>query len=50
MKVDLATKKTLAQKYAVNRAPAVVVLDKGQVVKQLDCVKDKEQLKAQLCS
>lgn len=50
VKVDLATKKTLAQKYAVNQAPAVVVLDKGQVVKQLDCVKDKEQLKAQLCS
>ncbi len=49
VKVDLATKKTLAQKYAVDKAPAVIVLDKGEVVKRLECVLDKEKVKTQLC-
>ncbi|NLW25227.1 MAG: thioredoxin-disulfide reductase [Clostridia bacterium] len=49
VKVDLATKKTLAQKYAVDKAPAVIVLDKGEVVKRLECVLDKEKVKSQLC-
>lgn len=49
VKVDMATKKTLAEKYGVKSAPAVVVLDKGQEIKRLQCVMDKEQLKCQLC-
>lgn len=48
VKVDMATKKTLAEKYNVDKAPAVLVLDKGEVVKQLDCAMDKEEIKAQL--
>lgn len=46
--VDLATKKTLAQKYAIRHAPAVVILEKGKVIKQLECVPDKERVKSQL--
>ena len=49
VKVDLATKKTLAQKYSVDKAPAVIVLHKGEVVKRLECVLDKEKVKTQLC-
>ncbi|NLL19361.1 MAG: FAD-dependent oxidoreductase, partial [Clostridia bacterium] len=48
VKVDLATKKKLAQKYAVDQAPAVIMLDKGEVIKQLECVPDKEKVKLQL--
>jgi len=48
VKVDMATKKTLAEKYNVEKAPAVVVLDKGEVVKQLDCSMDKGKIKAEL--
>ncbi|EHQ92070.1 thioredoxin-disulfide reductase [Desulfosporosinus youngiae] len=47
-KVDMATKKTLAQKYGIDKVPAVVVLDKGEEIKRLDCSMDKEKLKAQL--
>lgn len=48
VKVDMATKKTLAQKYGIEAAPSVVVLDKGKEVKRLECSMNKEQLKAQL--
>lgn len=47
VKVDLATKKNLAQKYGVEVVPSVVVLDKGQEIKRLGNLKDKEELKAQ---
>jgi thioredoxin reductase (NADPH) len=48
VKVDMATKRTLAEKYKVEKAPATFVLEKGDVVKELDCSMDKEKLKAQL--
>ena len=48
-KVDMATKKNLAEKYEVENAPTVVVLDKGKELKRLDCSMDKEKLKSQLC-
>ncbi len=48
VKVDLDRKKTLARKYNVDQAPSVVVIDKGEVIKRLDCVQDKDKLKAQL--
>ncbi len=47
-KVDMATKKHLAGKYEIGKVPAVVVLDKGNVIKRLDCSMDKEKLKSQL--
>ncbi|EGW39605.1 thioredoxin reductase [Desulfosporosinus sp. OT] len=46
-KVDMSTKKNLAEKYEIEEVPAVVVLDKGKVIKQLDCSMDKEKLKSQ---
>ncbi|AGA68375.1 thioredoxin reductase [Desulfitobacterium dichloroeliminans LMG P-21439] len=48
VKVDLATKKILAQKYQIEAAPAVIVLDQGKEVKRLECSMDKESVKAQL--
>ncbi|KGK90022.1 pyridine nucleotide-disulfide oxidoreductase [Desulfosporosinus sp. HMP52] len=48
LKIDTATKKSLAQKYDVEIVPAVVVLDRGQEIKRLDYSMDKEKLKAQL--
>lgn len=48
VKVDMATKKTLAEKYNVEKAPAAFVLDKGEVMKQLDCSMDKGKIKTQL--
>lgn len=48
VKVDMATKKNLAKKYSIKNAPAVVVLEKGEKVKQLEIVMDKEKLKSQL--
>jgi thioredoxin reductase (NADPH) len=47
-KVDMATKKNLAGKYGIEKVPAVVVLDKGEEIKRLDCSIDKEKLTAQL--
>ncbi|KLU64105.1 thioredoxin reductase [Desulfosporosinus acididurans] len=49
VKVDMTTKKNLAHKYAIEKAPSVMVLDKGQVVMRLDCSAAKEDLKSQLC-
>lgn len=48
VKVDLATKKNLALKYGINKVPAVVVLDKGEEVRRLDCFPDIKNLKSQL--
>ncbi len=48
VKIDMATKKKLAQKYDVKIVPSVVVLDRGQEIKRLECSMDKEKLKAQL--
>ncbi|TGE31427.1 thioredoxin-disulfide reductase [Desulfosporosinus sp. Sb-LF] len=48
VKVDLATKKNLAEKYEIKAVPAVIVLDKGKKVKELGCSMDKAKLKAQI--
>jgi len=48
VKVDMATKKNLAEKYEVKTVPAVVVLDKGEKIKEHECSMDKAMLKAQL--
>ncbi|SFG63327.1 thioredoxin reductase (NADPH) [Desulfotomaculum arcticum] len=48
VKADISRKKTLAEKYGIKAAPAGVVLDKGAVIKQLDCSMDIKILNAQL--
>jgi len=48
IKIDMATKKNLAKKYRIESAPSVVVLDRGQEVKRLKCLMDKEIIKCQL--
>lgn len=48
VKVDMATKKSLAEKYGVTNVPAVVILDKGEKIKELECSLDKEILAEQL--
>lgn len=48
VKVDMATKKNLAQKYGIEIVPSVVVLDKGQEIKRLNCSINKEGLISQL--
>ncbi len=48
VKIDMATKKNIAQKYDVKTEPSVIVLDRGQEIKRLDYSNDKENLKAQL--
>lgn len=48
VKVDMATKKTLAKKYGVGQAPSVLVIDNGQEIKRLNCAIEKEGLKDQL--
>lgn len=48
VKVDMATKKSLAKKYGIETAPAVVVLDKGQEINRLNCYMDRVKLKSQL--
>ena len=50
VKVDLATKKNLAAKYDVKKAPEVVVLDHGKEIKRVECTTDKEKLKSQILS
>ena len=47
-KVDLATKKNLAEKYRIKAVPAVVVLDKGKKIRKLEYCLDKAALKAQI--
>jgi len=49
VKVDMATKKNLAEKYEVKTVPAVVLLDKGKKIKELECSMDKDKLKTQIC-
>lgn len=48
VKVDMATKKKLAEKYKIAAAPAVIVLDQGKEIKRLECKMNKEELKTQL--
>lgn len=48
VKVDMATKKTLAEKYEVQNAPALILISNGEKVKELACTMDKETLKSQL--
>lgn len=48
VKVDLATKKSLAEKYSVTNAPSVVVLDKGEKIAELECSLDRENMARQL--
>lgn len=48
VKVDISRKKTLAKRYGVEKAPSVLVLDKGEVIKKIDCSLEEEELKAQL--
>ncbi|MFZ7101210.1 MAG: FAD-dependent oxidoreductase [Peptococcaceae bacterium] len=48
VKIDLASKKNLAAKYAVRQVPAVLVLDRGREIKRLEGIVDKGQLKMQL--
>ncbi|AET69372.1 thioredoxin-disulfide reductase [Desulfosporosinus orientis DSM 765] len=48
VKVDLTTKKNLAQKYGIQQVPSVLVLDKGRHVKRLNCGTTKDSLKTQL--
>lgn len=48
VKIDMATKKNLAQKYGIKIVPSVVVLDGGLEIKRLDYLMDKEKLKDQL--
>ena len=48
VKIDIATKKNLAQKYGIEKVPAVVVVNKGKEIKQLTCSLDKDYLKTQL--
>lgn len=48
VKVDMATKKKLAERYEVKTVPSVAVLDKGVKIKELDCSLGISKLKAQL--
>jgi thioredoxin reductase (NADPH) len=48
VKVDMATKKTLAKKYGVEQAPSVLIIDNGQEIKRLDCTIERKKLKDQL--
>ncbi|WP_434510003.1 thioredoxin-disulfide reductase [Desulfitobacterium sp. AusDCA] len=48
VKVDMATKKNQAKKYRIENVPSVLVLDKGQEIKRLQCSFNNENLKSQL--
>lgn len=48
VKIDIATKKNLAQKYGIEKVPSVVVVNKGKEIKRLICSLDKENLQNQL--
>ncbi|WP_434512518.1 FAD-dependent oxidoreductase [Desulfitobacterium sp. AusDCA] len=48
VKIDTATKKSLAKKYGIEKTPSVVVLDQGKELKRLNCSSDKEKLEFQL--
>lgn len=48
VKVDMATKKTLAAEYAIEKVPAAVVLDQDKIVQKIPCVMDKEMMKTHL--
>jgi len=48
VKVDMATKKNIAEKYEVKMLPTVIIFDKGEKIKELECSMDKANLKIQL--
>lgn len=48
VKVDTTTKKSLAKKYGISSVPAVVVLDQGVKVRELECSMDEAALAGQL--
>ncbi len=48
VKVDMATKKSLAEKYGIAKAPSVVILNKGEKLKELECSMDKNNIKSQI--
>lgn len=48
VKVDVSRKKILAEKYDIKEVPAAIILNKGKLVKQIDCSINEEKLKAQL--
>lgn len=48
VKMDMAIKKSIAEKYGIKNVPAVIVLDQGKEIKRLKCTMNKEQLKSQL--
>ncbi|MEL7568228.1 MAG: FAD-dependent oxidoreductase [Dehalobacterium sp.] len=50
VKVDMATKKTLAKKYDIKAVPSVVLIYNGEKIKQLECTMDKKKMKSQLFS
>lgn len=48
VKVDVATKNSLARRYGIKKVPAAVLLDRGLEVGRLACTADKGALLAQL--
>ncbi|MDP4160841.1 MAG: FAD-dependent oxidoreductase, partial [Bacillota bacterium] len=48
VKVDVATKKNLAKKYSIEKAPSVVILENGKDIGRLEGTMDKEILNGQL--
>lgn len=48
VKVDVSRKKTLVEKYGVTEIPSAIILNKGEIVKKLDCSTDSEKLISQL--
>ncbi|KJS22011.1 MAG: pyridine nucleotide-disulfide oxidoreductase [Clostridiaceae bacterium BRH_c20a] len=48
VRVDISRKKMLAEKYGVEETPSAIVLNKGVIIKGLNCVIDEVKLKSQL--
>jgi len=48
VRVDVSTKKTLADIYKIEEVPSVVMISNGAKMKQLECTLDKEKIKRQL--
>lgn len=49
-KIDVSTKTTLAGKYGIKKVPSVLIMDGGEVIKELECTMNKEKLTDQLIS
>jgi len=48
IRVDISRKKMLAERYGVQEAPSAIVLNKGVIIKKLDCVIDEGKISSQL--